>query len=46
MIDATFAGRAFAVTIVLVALGLLWPLRYLWAYPLVIVLLGIAAVSL
>jgi uncharacterized membrane protein len=46
MIEATFAGRAFAGIIVITAIGLLWPLRYIWAYPLAIILLGIAAVSL
>jgi hypothetical protein len=46
MIDPEVFARSFDELVVLVAIGLLWPLRYIWAYPVVIILLGLAAVNL
>lgn len=46
MVDPDAFARTFDELVVLVAIGLLWPLRHLWAFPLVILLLGIAAVNL
>jgi hypothetical protein len=39
-------GGPFGVVLVLTALGLLWPLRHLWAFPVAVILLAILAGAL
>jgi hypothetical protein len=46
MIDAAAFIRNAEMLAVLVLTGLLWPLRYIWLFPVTIILLGVAAVSL
>jgi hypothetical protein len=44
MIDADALGRSACAILVITALGLLWPLRSIWAFPLAIILLGVITV--
>lgn len=43
MIDADVLARSFDALVIVVALGLLWPLRWIWLFPVTIIVLGIAA---